>query len=220
MLQRLKTFLSYIFPFVTRKSTMYSGNMKIKFMNGKKVLNTPNDEANYSYGSLHRIMRFALREMNFSSPDDILLLGLGGGSAIALIRDEFYLPNTIRAVDIDPAIIQIARDEFALDSYTGTEIICQDAYDFVRETPEKHGLIIIDLFISNKVPEKFFDDVFWENIARILTPTGYVIFNTIIKTTNHELFDSIIARLEKMGFSLSVHDKVDVTNLMILAKRG
>jgi spermidine synthase len=117
-------------------------------------------------------------------------------------------------------IIEIARQEFDLDSYTDTDIICQDAYDYVRETSDKNGLIIVDLFINNKVPEKFYDDVFWENIFRILTPIGQIIFNTMIKTTNTELFGSIIVRLEKAGFQVTVHDKVDFTNMMVLAKHG
>lgn len=107
-----------------------------------------------------------------------------------------------------------------MDSYTNTEIICQDAYKYVQETSEKNGLIIIDLFINNKVPEKFYDDIFWENIFRILTPTGQIIFNTMIKTTNTELFESIITRLNQSGFHVTVHDKVDFTNMMVLAKRG
>jgi len=164
-------------------------------------------------------MRFALTQTGFNSQEDILLLWLGGWSAIDLIRNEFHLPNTIQAVDIDPVIIEVARQEFALDSYANVEIICQDAYDFVQETQKKHGLIIIDLFINNKVPEKFYDDIFWENIFRILSPTGRIIFNTMTKTTKSELFGTIIARLEKAGFQIEVHDKVDFTNSMILAKR-
>lgn len=216
-----KNLLSYLVPFVTkRKATMYSGNMKIMLVNGKKVLNTPNDEANYSFGSLHRIMRFALQQSAFDSRDDILLLGLGGGSAIELIRNELHLPNPIVAVDIDPAIIEIARQEFNLDSYADTEIVCQDAYDFVRETTGKFGLIIIDLFIGNKVPEKFYDDTFWEHIFRLLIPDGQIIFNTMIQTTDQELFQTILTRLKKAGFHVSVHEKVDWTNMIVLAKRG
>ena len=116
-------------------------------------------------------------------------------------------------------IIEIAREEFALDSYTDIEIICQDAYQFVQETSKKHGLLIIDLFINNKVPEKFYDDVFWEHISHILSPTGQIIFNTMKVTTKDELFGSIITRLEQAGFSVAVHDTVDRTNSMILAKR-
>lgn len=117
-------------------------------------------------------------------------------------------------------IIEIAREEFALDAYADVEIICQDAYEFVQETSKKHGLIIIDLFINNKVPEKFYDDIFWEHISRILSPTGQLIFNTMKVTTKDELFGGIITRLEGAGFSVAVHDTVDRTNSMILAKRA
>lgn len=138
---------------------------------------------------------------------------------VELVRNEFHIPNIIRIVDIDPVIISVAREEFHLDSYADTEIICQDAYDFVQETPHKYGLIIVDLFINNTVPTKFYDDIFWAQIFRILSPTGQIIFNTMIKTTDNELFRNIITRMETSGFAVSVHDKVDRTNSMILAKR-
>lgn len=140
-------------------------------------------------------MRFALKETAFDSQEDILLLGLGGGSVVDLIRNEFHLKNIIRIVDIDPIIIQVAKEEFDLDSYADTEIICQDAYEFVQESDKQHGLIIIDLFINNKVPEKFYDNIFWENILRTLTGNGQIIFNTMKETTKDELFQSIIKRL-------------------------
>lgn len=124
------------------------------------------------------------------------------------------------AVDIDPVIIEIARQEFALDSYADTEIVCQDAYDYVQETAQKYGLVIIDLFIGNKVPEKFYDDTFWEGVLRLLTPKGQIIFNTMIQTTNQELFQTILTRLRQADFLVSVHDKVDRTNMMVLAKWG
>lgn len=68
----LKNLISYISPFVTNRASEYSGNLKIMLVNGKKILNTR--DANYSYGSLHRIMRFAISEIAFSTPEDILLL--------------------------------------------------------------------------------------------------------------------------------------------------
>lgn len=117
-------------------------------------------------------------------------------------------------------IIDIAKQEFALDSYVDIEIVCQDAYDYVQETNQKYGLVIIDLFINNKVPEKFYDDTFWEGVFRLLAPKGQIIFNTMIQTTNQELFQTIITRLQRADFLVSVHDKVDRTNMMVLAKLG
>ena len=100
-------------------------------------------------------------------------------------------------VDIDSEIIKIAKEEFAMGSYSDLEIVCQVAYDFVREDTRKYELIIVDIFINNGVPEKFYDDTFWENIFRILSSSGQIIFNTMIETTNTELFQSIITRLER-----------------------
>lgn len=68
----IKNLLSYILPFVTHKQSEYNGNLNIMLVNGKKLLNT--QDANYSFGSLHRIMRFALGEIAYTGQEDILLL--------------------------------------------------------------------------------------------------------------------------------------------------
>jgi hypothetical protein len=76
MLKKIKNLLSYISPFVVNRVSKYNGNMKIMLRNGKKILNTK--DANYSFGSLHRIMRFALGQVTLAPEENILLLGLGG----------------------------------------------------------------------------------------------------------------------------------------------
>ena len=67
-------------------------------------------------------------------------------------------------MDIDPVIIEIAKEEFDIDSYTHTEIICQDAYNFVAEDKDKYEVIIIDLWIDDRVPAQFFTRDFWKHI--------------------------------------------------------
>ncbi len=217
MFQKFLNFISYIFPIISRRESLYSNNLSVVLVNGKKVLNAR--RVNYSHGSLHKIMRFALEKAEFKRPWDILMLGLWGWSAIELIRKEFHLSNLLRVVDIDSEIIKIAKEEFAMDSYSDLEIVCQDAYDFVREDTRKYELIIVDIFINNGVPEKFYDDTFWENIFRILSSSGQIIFNTMIETTNTELFQSIITRLERKWFVLSVHERVRGTNMIVIANR-
>lgn len=212
-----KKILSYIYNFEKSKISLYNGKVRVILRDGKKILNT--DHANYSFGSLHRIMRFALGNIMLWTNEDILLLGLGGGSVIDIVRNDLHISNKLVAVDIDPVIIEIARQEFALDSYENTEIICADAYEYIEKEAGKYGLIIIDLFIDNKVPEKFYGDIFWENIARILTPTGQIIFNTMIENNSRELFDTLAQNLENRGFSVIIHEKVAGSNVMMIMKR-
>lgn len=69
MLQKI---LSYLYPFVTSRNSLYNGTLRVILVDGKKILNT--DHANYSFGSLHRIMRFALKKVAPGVDQDILLL--------------------------------------------------------------------------------------------------------------------------------------------------
>ncbi|MFA6091201.1 MAG: fused MFS/spermidine synthase [Candidatus Gracilibacteria bacterium] len=212
-----KKILSYIFYFEQSRISLHNGKVRVILREGKKILNT--DHANYSFGSLHRIMRFALGNITLGTDEDILLLGLGGGSVIDIVRNDLHLSNKLVAVDIDPVIIEIARQEFALDSYENTEIICADAYEYIEKEAGEYGLIIIDLFIDNKVPEKFYGDIFWGHISRILSQNGQIIFNTMIENNSRELFDTLTQNLENKGFLVTIHEKVAGSNVMMIMKR-
>lgn len=83
----IKKMLSYIYPISKKIPSPISGTLEVTWYNGKKVLNAKN--ANYSYGSLQRILKFGLKKVDLSNVTDVLLLGMGGGSVIKTLRDEF-----------------------------------------------------------------------------------------------------------------------------------
>ncbi len=66
MFQKFLNFISYIFPIISRRESLYSNNLSVVLVNGKKVLNAR--RVNYSHGSLHKIMRFALEKAEFKRP--------------------------------------------------------------------------------------------------------------------------------------------------------
>ena len=96
------------FYLITRKiNSDYNGTLEITWYNGKKQLNTKN--ANYSYGLLQKILKIGLQKIDLRPSKNILLLGLGGGSVIKTLRDDFDYQQYITAIDIDPVIINIAQ---------------------------------------------------------------------------------------------------------------
>ncbi len=101
--------LSYIYPITKKVESKYSGTLEITWHNGKKHLNTIN--ANYSYGSLQKILKFGLQNIDVSNCKKILILGLGAGSVIDTLIKDFKYKNHITALDIDPVIIEIAKAE-------------------------------------------------------------------------------------------------------------
>jgi spermidine synthase len=215
--KNIQLLISYAHPSTSYTYSEHSGRLHITLRDGKKILES--DNANYSFNSLHRIMRFIFREVHINPKENILLLGLGGWSVLKIVRKELKKQNKIVAIEIDPVIIDIARKEFELDEYENTEIICEDAYTYVQSDRKKYGLIIIDLWIDNKVPEKFFETVFWEHILRILTKSGQIVFNMLIETTNKDELHKVVQILEKNGLTVNTYDRVDRTNWVIIWKK-
>jgi spermidine synthase len=106
----MKKLLSYLYPITKMVETHHNGMVEITYDQGKKVLDSTN--ANYSYGSLQRILKHGLQQIDLNNTRHILLLGLGGGSVIKTLRNEFQYEHKITAVEIDEIIIQIAFKEF------------------------------------------------------------------------------------------------------------
>ena len=85
----MKRILSYLYPIQLKKYySPINGKIEVKLIDGKKILDT--QKSNFSYGSLQRILRYGLKKIDFNMDTDrILVLGLGGGSIIQTIREEF-----------------------------------------------------------------------------------------------------------------------------------
>lgn len=128
----MKGLLSYIYPVAKKIKSDKNGTLEITWLNGKKHLNSKN--ANYSYGSLQRILKFGLEKIDLSKINSVLLLGLGGGSVIETLRKDFDYQKHITAIEIDPVIIDLAKEEFQLKIFENLDIICDDALHFVEKT--------------------------------------------------------------------------------------
>ena len=207
---------SYLFPITKKMTSDFSGELEITWYNGKKYLNTKN--ANYSYGSLQEILLFGLKKVHFKNIDSILILGLGGGSVVQTLREDLNYSKKITALDIDAKIIDIAKSEFGIEENEHLKIICQDAFDFVQKKNNFNG-IIIDLFIDSKVPEKFYGNPFWNAIVNSIPKEGFILFNASLENAVSLQIETIQAFLKENNFEISIFEKVENTNTLVLAQK-
>ncbi|GAB3326325.1 spermidine synthase [Hymenobacter humi] len=207
----LQRIVSYVYPLTRKIKSEYNGELELTLTNGRKILDSAN--ANYSYGSLQRILKVALTKIDLVATQNILLLGLGGGSVVATLRNDFQFNGRITAVEIDPAVIRIAKEEFEIIPAENLHIVCADAFKFIKESSEKHDLIIVDLFIDNRVPDQFLSREFWHSIRLKTGPNGYLIFNTIADTTNAGVVKSELSRL---GYAVQEYAQVEGTNTIFI----
>jgi len=210
----IKKVLSYIYPFTKKYNSDINGTLEVTTYNGRKILDTKN--ANYSYGSVHRIFRSCISKVNLNDVENTLLLGLGAGSVVDLLRNEFGYKGAITAIELDEQIIRIAKTEFNVESFGALTIIQGDAFEKVKTLREAYDLIVVDIFIDNSIPQQLYQLDFWEAIHHHVADKGIIIFNTIKETTKS--LQPVLDFLEHSGY-ISHHLKsVDRINSVFIWK--
>ena len=117
---------------IYKKKSPISKTLEVTWNNGQLVLDSEN--TNYSFGSLQRILRKGLKYIGFErirNFENILVLGVAGGSVIKTLANEINYKGKITGVEIDEQIIEIAKEYFKLDSIPNLELIIDDAFEFV-----------------------------------------------------------------------------------------
>ena len=113
-------------------------------------------------------------------PKKCLILGLGGGSAAQLVRN-FWKESEIVGVDVDPIIVQLGKKYLKLDAVLAKMVI-DDGLSFCRSSLEKgviYDLILVDMYVGDKYPQKFESIDFVKLVEKLLSPKGVVIFNRL-----------------------------------------
>ncbi|GLB51844.1 spermidine synthase [Neptunitalea chrysea] len=209
--------LSFIFPVTTNKyQSNFSGTIEITLFNGKKMVDTEN--ANYSYGSLQKILKFGLHKIPLDKIESILILGLGAGSVIETLQKLNY-NNTITAVEIDPLMITIAKEEFGIANSDTTTIIKADAFEFLKQHQHSFDLIIIDLFIDTEVPNLVYESEFLVNLKNSINTNGWFIFNAAL-TDNNEKQTQTLETFFNASFNLQTFKKVRNTNTLLIGQKN
>ena len=217
----IKRLLSYFLPIkVYETPSNTSTNLEVTWNNGQLVLDSKH--TNYSFGSLEKVLRKGMQHIGYPTlkkMESILLLGVAGGSAIKLIRNEIGCAGKITGVDIDPKIIQLAYDYFNLGSYQNVEILIKDAQIFVAENSTKYDLIIIDIFEDDCMPNFLFETDFIENIKCSMENNSYILFNFMLLNDYDKKLLTFISNFNKKEFSITTLVNVEEFNKLIIVKK-
>lgn len=200
-----------------RVHSAYSGPLEVTWFEGRKVLNSAN--ANYSYGPLHRVLRYGLLFTEPAAAGNVLVLGLGGGSAVQLLREDHQVAGIITAVELDPVVIQVAAEEFGMRPDARLRIVCADAFAWVATAPAaEFGLVVVDLFVDLELPAGLYTADFWQHLWRLLRPGGYGLVNILISTEVLVEDQEVSAYLAGVGFSVKEMEVEEYNRLLILRK--
>jgi spermidine synthase len=114
------------------------------------------------------------------SPKNILVAGLGGGT-IPMIMNDMFPDAAIDIVEIDQAVINVAKDYFFFEENDNMKVVLNDARVFIKRSGilgKKYDYIILDAFGGDYIPEHLLTREFLEEVKQIMTPDAVLVANT------------------------------------------
>ncbi|MDG2432559.1 fused MFS/spermidine synthase [Flavobacterium sp.] len=210
---------SYFLPInIYSTKSAISKTLEVTWANGELVLDSAN--TNYSYGSLQRILKYGLENIGFEKikqMNEILVLGVAGGSVIKTLVEDIKFTGAITGVEIDAEIITLANEHFKLNEIPNLQIIIDDAFEFVLKTTKKYDLILIDIFQDTTMPAFLFESFFTKRICFLLKQKGFVLFNTmILDEPNSFRNKKYLADFKEPHFSMRTLPRVEQHNELII----
>lgn len=142
-----------------------------------------------SDGTVHGAVRLADGELAMSYPrglpaawlldpgiERVLILGLGGGNVAGYLLDS--LPEVeIDFVEVDPVVLEVARDWMGLEERPNVRVHVSDARRFLETTGGRWDLIVVDTYIGLSVPFHLTTREFLAAAERRLAPDGVFAVN-------------------------------------------
>jgi len=194
-------------------SSEYNPDMQVLLSRGRYQLVTA--KAIYSHEDLYsNFSEILLETFDLSKTEvrKVLVLGLGLAS-IPIILDQIESGAfEITAVEIDEVVCQLAAEYAYPMVESPIETVIGDAYQYVMECQEKFDLICVDLFLGDKIPQKFRSKEFLERLGVLAGKSGAILYNTIAYTSSD--------KKRSKGFYLDVFKPVFPQSVMVYAHKN
>lgn len=162
------------------------------------------------YDSNHDDMVFAYTRYAMSGiildphPKRILIAGLGG-AVLPHALHELYPDAHIDTVEIDQAVVDVAKRYFDYKPVGTQHVIVSDARVYIKHALARgahYDMIILDAFNGDYIPPHLMTVEFLRECRRLLTPDGVLVANTF---SSSKLYDSESVTYKKaFGWFLNV----------------
>lgn len=213
----MANYLNLLFPKIieTVKSPI-NGLIKVQlFFNRPRIIA---GNLLQSGGLVTEIWEKALKEINHHSLaiNHCLILGFGGGTVAKLISRSFPKAK-ITGVEIDQEMIKLGKKYFGLEKIKNLKIIQADAVKFIASKPNKFDLIIVDLYLGDKIPKNSESKKFLENLRKLTSSKGVIIFNRLFYKKHKQQAENFIKKLDNLFSKIKLLRAF--SNLLVFASR-
>ena len=137
-----------------------------------------------SYAHLARVFHPTLQR--------VLLIGLGAGTIPKRFTRD-YPDVTVDSVELDPAVVEVAKRFFEVKEDVRHRIAVADGRVFLRRSEARYDVIILDAYFAEGIPFHLATKEFLELVRDHLAPGGIVVSNIIgaMEGSNSTLFRAL-----------------------------
>jgi spermidine synthase len=129
---------------------------------------------------------------------NILFLGVAGGTAIKQLV-TVYPDVRVTGVDLDPAVLDVAKRFFGLGEEKRVTLVADDARWFLANSRDRYDMIAIDLYVTGHIPFFTTTEEFFRLVHDHLTENGIVMMNVLAVQQPEELLGPLV-RTVRLSF--------------------
>ncbi|MET0533044.1 MAG: fused MFS/spermidine synthase [Steroidobacter sp.] len=147
-------------------------------------------------------------------PRSVLIIGLGGGTIPKALQEA--VPNArIDVVEIDPAVVKVARRYFDMGENNRLNVIEADGRVHVKRalrSEERYDLIMLDAFDHEYIPEHLLTQEFLKEVKSLLAPGGVLAANTFSSSRLYDHESTTYASVFPQFFNLKRENRVIIAS--------
>ncbi|MCA1723698.1 MAG: fused MFS/spermidine synthase [Thermomicrobia bacterium] len=150
---------------------------------------------------------------------DVCIIGLAGGT-VAQRMDQIYGAGVkIDGVEIDPKIVEVARQFFNLDA-SHVNVIVQDGRYYMRTTNKRYDVIAADAYHQPYIPFQLTTQEFFREAYDHLNDNGTFIVNAGRSNTDFRLVNVISDTMRSVFPNVYLIDTPAFTNTMVIGTKN
>jgi len=200
---------------IEQTSSLSNPYLEVLLVQGRHQLVTK--DAIYSFDDKYENFNYSFQQIDFKklSGNKVLLLGLGLGSVIYILEKVMGKEMDYTAVEVDPEICRLCS-QYTLDELKSfVEVIPAEAMSFLEYHEEQYDMIIMDIFQSAVIPQKFQTNIFLTKLKSHLSEGGLFLYNRMHITERDKAENKTFRENMKSVFPKMREIKVK-TNLVIM----